>query len=139
MHSLLTTHLYDPIILASDGKEDRPIHTSLRFLDNPFDCDLLLVNLRTLPDINDFNAPSFSSLLLLHRRVNSCRVRPQISPSSLLCSDPQSRPKKLLHIRVQTINECSITGLKSMEELTDLSDIDVPQMQINAFNITFVK
>ena len=139
MHSLLTTLLYEPIILASDGREDRPIHTSLRFLENPFDCDLFLVNLRTLPDLNDFNFPSFSSLLLLHRRVNSCRVRPQISPSSLLCTDPKSRPKKLLHIRVQTINECSLTGLKSMEVLTDLSAIDVPQMQINAFNITFVK
>ena len=139
MNSLMTSLLYEPIILASNGREDRPIHSSLRFLDNPFDCDLSLVNLRTLPNEEDFNSASFSSLLLLHRKVNSCRVRPQISPSSLLCSEPKSRPKNLSHIRVQTITECSITGLKSIKMLSDLSAIDVPRMQLNAYNITFVK
>ena len=139
MYSLMTTLLYEPIVLVSNGREDRPINTSLRFLDTPFDCDLFLVNLRTLPDFTDFNSPSMSSLLLVQNRDHSCRVIPQIDVSSLLCSEPKSRPKHLSHIRVQTINECSLTGLKSMSSLTDLSDIDVKRMQINAFNVTFVK
>ncbi|CAG2173889.1 unnamed protein product, partial [Oppiella nova] len=77
MHSLLSTLLYEPIVLASDGREDRPIHTALRFLSDPLDCNLFLVNMRTLPDANDFNSPSFSSLLVVHNRDNSCRTRRQ--------------------------------------------------------------
>jgi alpha-mannosidase len=139
LNSLTSTLLYPPILLASDGIEDRPLHSNLSLIDNPFDCDLFLVNFRTLPDINNFSLPSLSSLLIVHNKGNSCRVKQHISPSSLLCDKPKNKVTKLLHIKVQSINECSLTAMKSYQHINDLSAITVPQMEINAYNISFVK
>jgi len=139
LNSLSSTLLYPPVLLASDGNEDRPLHSTLSFIDEPLECDLFLVNLRTLPKTNDFNLPSLSSLLILHNRGNSCRVKQHISPSSLVCYKPKTKASKLLHINVQSINECSITAMNPYSHFNDLSAINVPQMEINAYNITFVK
>ncbi|XP_054155029.1 alpha-mannosidase 2-like [Oppia nitens] len=139
MYSLLSTLLYEPIVLASDGQHNRPTHSTMKFLSESFDCNLFLVNLRTLPEADNFELPSQSSLLLLHNRGNTCRIRQQITPKSMLCLNSKNRPKSFANLRIQSINECSLTAFKTLKPVTDLSTIDIPEMQINAYDIKFVK
>jgi len=139
-HSLSATLLYPPIIVASDGKEDRPLKSSMSFIDGPFACSHHLVNMRTLPFPDNFTTPSYSSLFILHNLGLACKVNENMNHDSL-CHDQPSRKyaTKFEQVTMQSINRCSLTGMHAFEHLNDLSNINVSPMQLEAFNVTFAK
>lgn len=132
-HSLSTTLLYPPVTVASSGNEDRPVATFMSFLKEPLDCDLHLVNLRTLPDSHNFTIPSHSSLLILHRKGSTCSIN-----GAKFCH-AESKGKSFQNVQTESIHEASITGLETKKRLHDLSEINVPLMEIGVFNVTFTK
>ncbi|XP_076365138.1 alpha-mannosidase 2-like isoform X2 [Tachypleus tridentatus] len=127
---------YPAIILASDGKEERPLRGAMTFIEKAFPCDVHLVNLRTIPKAGNYNYPSNSSLLILHRRGHSCNVK---SHATDACTNEASKAQlsKLRHVQLQSIEQTSLTGIHSVQKVQSFNDVHIQPMEIRTYKLNF--
>ena len=110
-------------------------------------CEYFLLNLRTMPLPTDFSHPSNSSLLLLHNRASvssfSERQWQPMLPLSHRCDKASAvlLAKQGLHLfnglRVASLEESTLTGLKALQPIESLAQLQVAPGEINAYTVHF--
>ncbi|XP_022250816.1 alpha-mannosidase 2-like [Limulus polyphemus] len=137
-HVLSSTLNFPLIIMASGGSQKQPLKKFLTFVQNPFPCDVHLVNLRTLPTAVNFGQPSNSSLLILHRQGRTCHVKTLVPG---LCAHDHSeiRLSELNYLQVESIYRTSLTGTRLIQKIYRLTDIQIQPMEVHTYNITFTQ
>ncbi|CAN7987884.1 unnamed protein product [Ixodes pacificus] len=131
-HTLSAKMLYPPVILATEGNQNKELRPSLSFLNSSYPDDLWLLNLRTTPVDGNFDNASPSSLLILHQKAASCKVAPLV-PLSL----GGSSPADFKFVKVQSVHRTTLTGTRNSERVTDWHGIKVSPMELATFNVTF--
>lgn len=149
-HSLSERLLYPVVVLATEGQQNRLLHPSFTFLQGSYPCLTWMMNLRTVPLEEDFDRPSKSSLLILHRKAGSCRVanlgpatcdaqKPSVSAGASASSSSASslRAQNFRLIKVQSVHRTTLTGVRNGARLPDVRAVDVAPMEIVTLNVTF--
>ncbi|KAL3234711.1 hypothetical protein MRX96_003359 [Rhipicephalus microplus] len=153
-HSLSQRLLYPVVVLATEGQQNRALHPGFSFLHEGYPCSTWMMNLRTVPLEQDFDRPSKSSLLILHRKAGSCRVASLGLPSCELektyvslgtgaqgdapsSRHASSRPERFRLVKVQSVHRTTLTGVRNGARLPDVNAVDVPPMEIVTLNVTF--
>ncbi|KAH8039286.1 hypothetical protein HPB51_005532 [Rhipicephalus microplus] len=146
--------LYPVVVLATEGQQNRALHPGFSFLHEGYPCSTWMMNLRTVPLEQDFDRPSKSSLLILHRKAGSCRVASLGLPSCELektyvssgtgsqgdapsLRHASSRPERFRLVKVQSVHRTTLTGVRNGARLPDVNAVDVPPMEIVTLNVTF--
>lgn len=153
----LLLQLNYPSVVTYSYKSDREVSrehgvnyfTNQYFIAPNLLCEYFLLNLRTMPLDNDFSHPSNSSLLLLHNRASSPSLsanqhqwQPQL-PLSHHCdkSSAVRTEKQRLHffngLRVASLEESTLTGLKTLGPIASLTQVQVEPSEINAYKVNF--
>lgn len=135
---ILSTLLSDSsVVVATHGIEQRNLKSTMEFLSNPLPCNLYLMNLRTIPMGADFEAPSNNSLLILHHKGASCKVR---SPIPGPCSQKGTTVSlSLQHVDVSSIHRTSLTGLHPEKNVFyNTSVVYLEPMQVYTYNVAFL-
>ncbi|XP_076370606.1 alpha-mannosidase 2-like isoform X1 [Tachypleus tridentatus] len=136
-HALSSILIYPAIIMTSEGSEKHFKRKFLSFVQTPFPCDVHLVNLRTLPTVDNFNKPSNSSLLILHRQGHTCHVRSHV-PGYCAHYPSKVRLSELSHVQVESIYKTSLTGIHMLQKILQVTDIQIQPMEVHTYNITFI-
>ncbi|XP_037284106.2 alpha-Mannosidase class II b [Rhipicephalus microplus] len=153
-HSLSQRLLYPVVVLATEGQQNRALHPGFSFLHEGYPCSTWMMNLRTVPLEQDFDRPSKSSLLILHRKAGSCRVASLGLPSCELektyvssgtgsqgdapsSKHASSRPERFRLVKVQSVHRTTLTGVRNGARLPDVNAVDVAPMEIVTLNVTF--
>ncbi|CAN7986728.1 unnamed protein product, partial [Ixodes hexagonus] len=131
-HTLSAKMLYPPVILATEGNQNKQLTPNLSFLNGSYPNDLWMLNLRTTPADGNFDSASRSSLLLLHQKAASCKVAPLVP----LPRDGSS-PADFKFVKVQSVHRTTLTGTRNSERVTDWSGVEVSPMELATFNVTF--
>ena len=103
-------------------------------------CQYFILNLRTLPEHNDFTHPSSSSLLILHNRAfTSKTLVPSKWYNQTKCDSSTKRPiRRLASLNLVSIEHTSLSGMHTLNQtLSSLAHISVSPSEIDSFNITF--
>ncbi|XP_054723554.1 alpha-mannosidase 2x-like [Uloborus diversus] len=124
-----------PVVVATQSPEQRNLKPKVEFLSTSFPCNVELLNFRTLPAEDDFEVPSNSSLMILHNKGISCRVKAWVDEAC--SSQKDSRIKlDLQNLYLSSISKTSLTGLNPQENFGN-SSVFADVMQLSSYNITF--
>ncbi|XP_035232850.1 alpha-mannosidase 2x-like [Stegodyphus dumicola] len=134
-HLLSSFMSHPPVIVATHSFEQRNLKSKLEFLETSFPCNVELLNLRTLPAQDDFETPSNSSLLILHHKGISCRVKSWVDGK---CPSQKGNAFKLdfKNVHLSSIHKTSLTGIYLQENMSN-NTLETDKMQIVSYNLTF--
>ncbi|XP_064460633.1 alpha-mannosidase 2-like [Ornithodoros turicata] len=131
-HTLSTYLNYPAVILATEGNQNRALYPKMTFLNGSYPCETFMLNLKTTPIAGNFDQASQSSLLILHQKGSSCQVR-HLVPHS--CQ--QTELSDFTHLKVHSIHRTMLTGTRNLEKVSQISEVNVPPMEIATLNVTF--
>ncbi|XP_060518820.1 alpha-mannosidase 2 [Cylas formicarius] len=138
MASLYATHLsnalnYPAEIYIVDSEYQSSVNDSIKLLNKPFPCDVLLLNVRTQPDAVYSQFPSNSALVVLHRQGYDCSIN-----TNYTCDVHNF--EKDNYFKILTVKEVelkSLTGLDSIHYFESLGDVYIEPMSLKTLNVTF--
>ncbi|KAL1513431.1 hypothetical protein ABEB36_002843 [Hypothenemus hampei] len=136
--SLYATHLSNALnypaqtfIVDQDHQSATP--QKLNLIKKPFPCDIHLLNLRTLSDFEYSQFPSTSALMILHRQGYDCSIS-----TNYTCDIIKFETANYFEmVNVQSMELKSLTGLESIKNFTDISDLYIEPMSLKTLNVTF--
>ncbi|CAM1322760.1 Uncharacterised protein g8209 [Pycnogonum litorale] len=137
-HSLSAAQNFPSVFLINGGSEEYSLYRSVSLLKTEMPCDVHLLNFRSLPSSNDYNIPSDSSLLMLHRIGYTCSVFNPEFPKECF---PKGRNFELNFddLLVSTIRETSLTGTSTdTKPQKGTNNLLIHDMEIQSYNVTFV-
>lgn len=135
-HLLSSLIEHPPIVVATHSFEQRNLKPRVEFLETPFPCNVELFNLRTMPAADDFDVPSNSSLLILHHKGISCRVKSWNEES---CSSARGNSLKLdlKTVQMASIQKTTLTGVVRSGSVRNTTVLEVNPMELTSYNVTF--
>ncbi|XP_015926763.2 alpha-mannosidase 2 [Parasteatoda tepidariorum] len=135
-HLIFSYMAYPPVVIATHSFEQRILKSKVEFLQSPFPCNVELFNLRTLPAYDEFEIPSNNSLLILHNKGISCRIKTLINQS---CSYTQESVLKidLKNVQLSSVYKTTLTGSGPVESTRNSTYVQVNAMELASYNVTF--
>ncbi|GIY50393.1 alpha-mannosidase 2 [Caerostris extrusa] len=135
-HILSSLIAHPPIVVATHSFEQRNLKSKVEFLESSFPCNVELFNLRTMPAHDDFDVPSNSSLLIVHHKGVSCRVK---SWDETSCTTHKENSIRLdfKTVQLSSVHKTSLTGIMSEGKVWNSTVVHLSPMELTSFNVTF--
>lgn len=141
-HHLSEGLLYPAGVFVVDAESEHHLRPRWSALDGrPMPCDVHLMNLRTVTDPVFQQFPSPSALMVLHRKGYDCRLnRGYRIPECLLRRDAGVFDADTVLAGFDRLEmvKTTLTGVRRLETVERLDQIEVAPMELSAINITFV-
>lgn len=135
-HLLSSAMSHPPVVVATHSFEQRNLKPKIEFLESGFPCNIELLNLRTMPSEEDFDVPSNNSLLILHNKGFSCKIKSWVENH---CARQQNRFKlQFKNVLLSSVSKTSLTGIQPLNSAKNNSVLEVDSMHLTSYNITFM-
>lgn len=143
--SLLSTHLANSLNYPAniyfvekwDDNTKLDLFNQVNLIKSTLPCDLHLVNLRTLTELDLPLFPSQSALMIFQRFGFDCKLQND-AVIDADCRTQTNIPNELFNdVYISTVDSVSLTGLKQFGHVQSLSDIRIEPMELRTFNVTF--